>query len=136
MATSDKKQPSRINTGGGTYIQGDVNTGGGDFVGRDKYVINQTEMKQSFTHIYTIIEQHPKLPPQDKADLKAEAKDLETELQKGDQADETFLERRLRNIKRMAPDILEVILATLANPAAGFGVVAIKVSEKMKASAA
>jgi hypothetical protein len=28
-----------INTGGGTYIAGDVNTGGGDFVGRDKFAV-------------------------------------------------------------------------------------------------
>lgn len=33
-------QPTQttINTGGGTYIAGNVNTGGGDFVGRDKKI--------------------------------------------------------------------------------------------------
>ena len=33
-----KKDPSRrkIDTGGGSYIEGDINTGGGDFVGRDQ----------------------------------------------------------------------------------------------------
>lgn len=135
MTQKDKNQPESVNTGGGTYIRGNVHTGGGDFVGRDKIVNAQTNITQSFTHIYTQIEQHPTLPTQEKADLKADVKELETELQKGDQADATFLERRLRNIQRMAPDIWEVILATLANPAAGFGVIAAKVAAKMKAAA-
>lgn len=39
--TDGNGQPSRdgttqINTGGGTYIAGNVNTGGGDFIGRDR----------------------------------------------------------------------------------------------------
>jgi hypothetical protein len=35
----------------------------------------------------------------------------------------------------MAPDILEVVLATMANPAAGLGLVATKVANKMQAEA-
>ena len=34
-------------------------------------------------------------------------------------------------IQRIAPDILDVVMATIANPAAGFGMVAKKVAEKM-----
>ncbi len=135
MTQKDKSQPESINTGGGTYIRGNVNTGGGDFVGRDKIVNAQTTLTQTFAPIYTQIEVHPTLPAEDKTDLKAEVKELETELQKGEQADATFLERRLRNIKRMAPDILDVIVATLANPLAGFSTIAAKVAGKMKASA-
>jgi len=135
MTQKDKPQPESVQTGGGTYIRGSVHTDGGDFIGRDKIVNAQTNITQTFAPIYTQIEIHPTLPVADKTDLKAEVKELETELQKGEQADESFLERRLRNIKRTAPDILEVILATLANPAAGFGVIAAKVAAKMKAAA-
>ncbi len=52
--------------------------------------------------------------PPDKEDLKAEVQDLQTEVAKGEEANESFLERRLRNIKRMAPDILETIATTFA----------------------
>jgi len=61
--------------------------------------------------------------------------ELQAEVAKGDEADEDFLARRLRNIQRMAPDILEVALATLSNPAVGFGLAVKKVAQRMKESA-
>ena len=57
------------------------------------------------------------------------------EAQKGDTADDTFLGRRLRNIKRMAPDIFDVVIATLVSPAAGLGMAVKKIAEKAKAEA-
>jgi hypothetical protein len=39
--------------------------------------------------------------------LKAEVEDTEAEVAKGEQANESFLERQLRNFERIAPDILE-----------------------------
>jgi len=67
--------------------------------------------------------------------LKSEVKELQKEDQKGPDADETRVARSLRNIKRMVPDIIEVILTTICNPEAGFGVEAKKMAEKMKAEA-
>lgn len=147
-----------IHTGGGAYIGGSVNTGGGDFVGHDKItkaekggvaiggnaivtgshnvVGSQVSQRQeSIQHIYTIIEKRPDTTALDKEDLKANVEEIQAEDDKGDEANESFIARRLRNIQRMAPDILEVILATIANPIAGFGVVAKKIAEKMKAEA-
>jgi hypothetical protein len=68
--------------------------------------------------------------------LRTEIEELRQELGKKGKANEGSLMRRLRNIGRMAPDILEVTLATIANPIAGFGVIAKKVAEKAKAEAA
>jgi hypothetical protein len=42
---------------------------------------------------------------------------------------------RLRNIQRMAPDILDVVLAALSNPAAGFASVVKKVAQRIEESA-
>jgi hypothetical protein len=125
----------------------------GDFVGRDKKVSagkggiaiggnvsgstiisgdhNMVNSSSSFAPLYQFIEEHPQLPPSDKEDLKAEVEELESEVQKGDQADESFLSRRLRNIQRIAPDVLDVALTTLGNPVAGLGMVAKKVVQKM-----
>ncbi len=152
----------KIDTGGGAYIGGSVNTGGGDFVGRDKIVSTGergvaiggnvsnstivtgdhntvgstvTLRQEHIQQIFEAIDRHPSLSETDKADLKAEVQDLETEDAKGEQADEAFIARRLRNIQRMAPDILDVVLATLVNPVAGFGMVAKKVAGKIRAEA-
>ena len=94
-----------------------------------------TLQSEYIQQIFTAIEKHPDLDPLDKKDLKSEVKELQKEDQKGPDADETRVARHLRNIKRMAPDILDVILITIGNPVAGFGMVAKKVAEKMKAEA-
>ncbi len=149
----------QINTGGGAYIGGKVDTGGGSFTGRDKWtttitgdgnvvgdhssstVIRQqgadaAAIARAFADFYTAVQQQPDLPPQDKADVQAELQDVETELQKGEEANAGFIRRRLRHVQRMAPDIYDVVIATFANPIAGLGLVAKKIAEKMKAEAA
>lgn len=63
--------------------------------------------------------------------MKSEVKELQKEDEKGQSRDETRVSRHLRNIKRMAPEILDVVLATIGIPAAGFGMVARSVAEKM-----
>nr|BAL53192.1 hypothetical protein HGMM_F05B10C14 [uncultured Chloroflexota bacterium] len=87
-----------------------------------------------FEAVYRQIAAHPRLTPVERDDLRAEVEEIEDEARRSS-SDPSFLERRLRNVQRMAPDILDVVLATLANPAAGFGVVARKVAEKMRAEA-
>jgi len=134
----------KVDTGGGAYVPGTVTvSGGGDFVGRDQNVgrdqtkvtgLSAEEVADHFKSLYAAIEGRPNTPPDDKADLQAELEELQTEVVKGEEADEGFLARRLRNIGRMAPDILDVVKATLANPAAGFAAVARKVAEKAGAA--
>ena len=48
--------------------------------------------------------------------------------------DESFLARRLRNIRRMSPDILEIVMLTLADPKIGLRKVVQKVANRMKDS--
>ena len=52
--------------------------------------------------------------------------------QKNEKVDEGFLSRRFRNIARMAPDVLDLVVAMLANPLAGLGVAVKKIAEKAK----
>ena len=151
-----------IDTAGGATIGGDIHTGGGDFVGRDKIVNSYNRgvsiggnvsnsnivigdhnvvgstvnlQEEYIQQIYEAIESHPGADALDKEDMRGIVKEIQKEDQKGAEADETFIARNLRTLKRMAPDILEVALATIVNPLAGFGVVARKVAEKMKAEA-
>jgi hypothetical protein len=128
---------SVVNTNG-TYIDGNVNITNGSFAGRD--MSNQTglddaQIQMLFESLFAKIDSHPQIPQHDKADIKLEIEEVRQELAKQEQANEAFIIRRLRNIGRMAPDILEVTLTTLANPAAGFGMVAKKVAEKIRSTA-
>ena len=153
----DKK--TEIHTGGGAYIKGNVNITHGDYVGRDKIVTADrggvaiggnarnvniasgenstagsfiTLQEEYVQYIFEKIESRPETPEIDKEDLKAAVEEVRSENQKGTDASESFIGQRLRNIRRIAPDILDVVLAVIGNPVAGFGMVAKKVAERMK----
>jgi hypothetical protein len=150
------RSPGRqVNTGGGAYVGGEVSVEGGDFVGRDKTTItgdgivvgdrsSATVIKQTadpeaiaraFEKFYQTVEAKPGLSAQEKDDLKADLEGVEKELVKGEEADEGFIARRLRNVKRMAPDIWDVVITTFGNPVAGLGIVARKIAARIKAEA-
>ncbi len=122
---------------GGSVVSGNVSIKDGTFVGRDKIDVrsSSTEVQVLFQPIYRAIAARPHTSATDRADLEAEVKEVEAEVVKGQKTDENFLLRRLRNIKRLAPDILEVVMATIANPAAGLGLAATKVAKKMSEEA-
>lgn len=96
---------------------------------------NRVNTSSKFEELYQQVDKRPNLTANDKSDLKSELKAFEDDDNKGPEANEGFLAQRLRNVKRIAPDILEVATAAILNPAAGFGVIAKKVAEKMKAEA-
>ncbi|OQY82053.1 MAG: hypothetical protein B6D40_09760, partial [Anaerolineae bacterium UTCFX3] len=120
------RRADRVVSGGdgSIVIGGDVNSS--VIVSGDH---NRINIKSKFSEIYRQVDERADLPAADKADLKSELQTFEDEDKKGPESNEGFLAQRLRNVKRIAPDILEVALATIANPAAGFGVIAKKVAE-------
>lgn len=85
-----------------------------------------------FDAIYKKIYSLDSLSNESKLDLIAEINELREELAMKEQANEDFLTRRLRHIGRTAPDILEITLATITNPLAGFGLVAKQIVQKIK----
>jgi hypothetical protein len=162
LAYAMKLSIRQVDTGGGAYIEGSVHTGGGDFIGRDRNVIASgggiaiggnvsgsnivsghnnivgSQVSQQAFYLNEVlrrIDARPGSSLEDKAGLKAEVLDLQKEDARGPQADETTLTRRLRSIQRMAPDILDMLLAVIANPAAGFGLVAQMAAQKMQVDA-
>jgi hypothetical protein len=141
MVGGDKNVTSTttVNTGGGAYIGGNVNVSGGSkFVGRDDQSttgMSAADIQQVFAPIYQQLDAKRDLDPQDKEDLKTDVQDVQAEITSGDEANEKALSRSLRNIKRMAPDILDVIVTTFASPTAGVATVIRKVMEKAKAEA-
>ncbi len=119
---------------GATYVGGNMEHSN-LVIGDDNQTSNTLAVQNDlFEIIFEKIEQRPKTDAEDKEDLKTNLKEIKAEAQKGEKADESFLARRLRNIKRIAPDIAEVVVATLANPAAGFALIVKKMADQAAAN--
>lgn len=131
-----KNQPT-VKVGNLSNISGNVNVAGGSITTHQTTTgLSAAEIKGLFDQLYARIDARPNTPSTDKEDLKAEVKEIQatvTEAAKENKKmDENFLARRFRTIARMAPDILEVVVATLANPLAGLGVAVKKVAERAR----
>ena len=135
-----KKKPATakrtsVRVGNISNISGKVNVAGGNITTHETTTgLSAAEIKGLFDQLYTKIDARPDTPLTDREDLKAEVKEIQAtvmEAAKEDKpVDESFLARRFRNIARMAPDILDVVVATLANPLAGLGIAIKKIAEK------
>jgi hypothetical protein len=131
----DKQTSVRV--GNISDVSGEINIAGGDITtNKTTFGLSEAEIKQLFDGLYTAIEASAKTSPADKEDIKAEVKEIQSTFtaaaQKNEKVDEGFLSRRFRNIARMAPDVLDVVVATLGNPMAGLGVAVKKIAEKAK----
>jgi hypothetical protein len=133
--TSGKQTSVRV--GDISDISGNVNVAGGNITTHQTITgLSAAEIKQLFDGLYSQIDARANTSPADKEDIKAEVKEIQSTVteaaQKNEKLDESFLSRRFRNIARMAPDVLDVVVATLTNPLAGLGVAARKIADKAK----
>jgi cell division septum initiation protein DivIVA len=133
----ESSKQTSVRVGNMSDISGNVNVAGGNITTHHTTTgLSAAEIKQLFDQIYTNIEARPQTSLADKEDLKAEVKEIQITIteatQKNKQVDQGFLARRFRNIARMAPDVLDVIVATLANPLAGLGAIVKKIAQKAK----
>jgi hypothetical protein len=134
MADKSRKKASKdITVGDIKNASGTVNIAGGNIsVTTTISGLSMDEVARAFEAIYTRIETSQNTSAVEKADLKAEVQDVQEAIKRPKKVDESFVTRRLRNIGRMAPDIMEVVLATIISPAAGLGVIGKKIAEKLK----
>jgi hypothetical protein len=135
VSTSNKG--TNVTIGDISDISGNVNVAGGNITTHHTVTgLSAAEIKQLFDGLYSQIDVHANTSPADKEDIKAEVKEIQSTVtaaaQKNEKIDESFLSRRFRNIARMAPDLLDVVVAALGNPLAGLGVAAKKIAEKAK----
>jgi hypothetical protein len=125
-----------VRTGNISDISGNVNIAGGNITTHHTTIgLSSEEIRQLFLNIYRDID-GLNTAPATKDDLKAEVTELQATVieaaQKNEKVDESFLSRRFRNIARMAPDVLDLVVAMLANPLAGLGVAVKKIADKAK----
>lgn len=128
---------ANIKVGKISGISGEVNIAGRDITtNKSTSGLSAADIKQLFDQLYKSIDTQANVSSADKEDLKAEVKEIQVTVaeaaQKNEKVDKSFLARRFRNIARMAPDVLDVVVATLANPLAGLGVAVRKIAEKAK----
>lgn len=128
-----------IRTSGGAYVSGDVSVRGGDFVGRDKTtmigdanvvgdrssstVIKRTgvradEVAALFDQALGLASQKP---PAVRDDLEAAVETVQEESEVGEDADKRLLNKALDVLLEEGPDVLEIVLEAVLNPAAAAG---------------
>lgn len=112
-------------------IQGDGNViGNGNRVNVNKTGSTPTEYAQAFETIYGALQKIS--DPAVQQDAKDVVQKIESEIRKGDDADPSRVERWLKFLAEMAPDIKDVVVDTLSNPIKGISTVIAKVIAKAK----
>jgi hypothetical protein len=128
------------------HIHGDVGPGAAigpgskveaeNIAGRDIITDAMADtITKPFASIYVAIDARSFPSKEDAQDTREIVEVIEAENKKGEEANEEVVRMGLRALARMAPDIWEVIVATLANPVLGISTVVKKIAEKAKAEA-
>ena len=125
-----KNKKDGLSAGDNSIVIGGNVQGSNIVVGNNNNIANQTiNIAPLFREIYKKVEASKELSPQEKTDVKEELQEIQTVLEQPD-PDETFLARRFRNLKRMAPEITEIAFETLKNPLGGVAEVIRRIAKK------
>ncbi len=129
MAEKNKKKG--LSAGNNSVVIGGSVQGSNIVMGDNNNVsIQSSKLTAFFEIIQQAVEQQTTLKPDEKDDIKAELQEIQTALEEP-KPDETFLARRFRNLKRIAPDILDIAFETLKNPIGGVAEVVKRIAKKM-----
>lgn len=131
--------PPDSNTGDQINI-GDISQSSGIAIGRGaKATVSQglgaDDISHLFATIYREIQARPLDPDVGRAEITEVVQKIENESTKGSDSNPKKIERWLRNLANMAPDIADVTIATLTSPAAGIAATVRKIAQKVKESA-
>lgn len=128
---------TNLRVGDISNVSGEVTIAGGNITKNlSPSGLSPAQLRDVFADLYQDIDERIGSRPVVKEDLIAEVRAVEETVnaaaQKKETVDEGFLSHRFRNIARMAPDILDLMVAMLANPLAGLGLAVRKIAEKAK----
>jgi hypothetical protein len=90
---------------------------------------NDKELSALFDKLYEAIQARPPDSNIDKEEISETVQRIEQEVKKGDQANDSKLQRWMEGLNKIAPDIVDVILASLGGPVSGLTAVLKKVAE-------
>ena len=133
---SKNRLPSTHSQGDQYVISGDV-SGGIITQGRNaRVVVTQNtgldgeNIETLFNQLYKLIESRSEDPDVEKEEITQTVQQLEKEAAKGEEANPTKMERWMSNLNQMAPDIVDVILASLGGPVSGVTAILKKLAER------
>lgn len=134
------KLEQQTTVGGDKTDVGDISDSKGVAIGPEaKATITEgsdaVDLTKVFDEIFERLDALEGTDSQEVADAKEIVNEIMTEAARGDDADKSFLTQRIRNLGRMGPDILEVVTATLADPATGLALVVRKIAERAREDA-
>lgn len=135
---------------GGDIVSGDkivhgdqntVNIGAGATVGQVAAGKNITQTQGAsaqdltalFNAIYKQIDARANDPNVERSEIRDAVKTIESEVAKGENANANKVERWMKLLQELAPDILEVTANAILNPIAGVTTAIKKIAEKMRA---
>ena len=140
MGKKEKQQKnagSRDIRGDQNIMSGDISSGGIAIQGRNATVtIHQSngipadEVSALFQNLYQYIESRPSDPNVDKEEIVETVQKIQNEVSKGEEINETKLARWMDNLSGMAPDIVDVALASLGGPVSGATAVLKKIADR------
>ena len=120
----------------GENVVGSINAGGHAKVDVNQSSVHKTD-DASFEKLFELLEEkintRPKDPNVDKEEIREQVSQIKAEAAKGEQANPKKLERWIRTLSEMAPDIVDVIAASLGGPISGLTAVIQKISARVKA---
>jgi len=134
---SKEKQTSTQITAKGKNVIGAINASGESTVNIQQEYSQSNQNDKILDELFTLLEEkiatRPEDPDVDKAELEAQVQNIQAEVVKGEEANQAKLERWIRYLGSMAPDILDVIVASLAGPVSGFAAALKKIVDKVQA---
>jgi hypothetical protein len=77
------------------------------------------DLEEKFQNIYKAIESRPEDPLVEKEEITQTVQRIEKETAKKEEAEPAKIERWLGTLAKVAPDILDIVVAVLTNPALG-----------------
>jgi hypothetical protein len=95
--------------------------------------VQSEELAALFDKVHQSIESLPEAQAADKKEISENVQRIENEMtEKGGQADESRLQRWMDNINKIAPDIVDVIIASLGGPISAATAILKKVAERAR----
>lgn len=120
----------------GENVVGSINADGHaqvDVTQSSVHTTNDANFERLFELLGEKINARPEDPNVSREEIQRQVNEIKTEAAKGESANSNKLERWIQNLSRMAPDIFEVMVASLGGPVAGLSAVLQKIAMRVKA---